>query len=125
MIAEITINIFLMMAMLFAAINFLQGTFSGKQNSQFRVIIPFESIFIKNIDSKIVLKADRLCFLICLLSTILTFINTILMLLVKMQNITVIFVASTLIIVWPIRLFFIFYYNKHIEKLPRIWFFKD
>ncbi len=125
MALEIAVNIFLTMAMLFAAICFLQGIFSGKQNSRFKIIIPLESIFIKNIDDKVALEADRLCFLICIFGAILTLINTILIFVVNMQNISMAIVVGSFIIAWLIRIFFIFHYNKHIENIPRIWFFKD
>ncbi len=123
---EIAVNLFLSFGMIVIAIGFLEGYFSGKQNSRWRVIIPFERIVFRDqIDNKVIQKVDQLNFLISLSGGLLTIANTILIYFAHIENISMLFLFISLILVWPARIIFIAHYKNRQEKLPKIWFFNN
>ena len=117
------INIILSFILFLIALMFIEGIWH-KKGKLVKAGLDIDNLFFPKLKDKRILKAgDQLAFLICILMSLCTLINGLLSLIFpSIENISGIFVFVTIILVWPIRILFIFLNrNKKDEEVSMIW----
>jgi hypothetical protein len=128
---EIFAIIFIAFAAIISAFMFLEGFFHGEANTKFRMIIDLDKIFFPKLQNKkLIAAADRLAFLICLLTSFLILtLGAIsisgLRFIEELINLSVALIFIAIVSGWITRYIFIYIYkDKPTDKIPRIWPFK-
>jgi hypothetical protein len=120
---NLVINIILVFVQVLMGLMFLEGIWH-KKGKAIKSCLDIDNLFFsKSKDKRIFKSGDRLAFLICLIMAICTLINSILFLIFpNIPNISAIFIFVSIILTWPLRIFFLFLNkDKSYDEVVRIW----
>lgn len=117
------INFIFSFVLMLIGLMFIEGIWR-KKGKIIKSGLNIDNLFFSNLQNKKLLKAgDQIGFLVCLLMSLLTLINGLLMIFFNtMPNISAIFIFIAVILSWPIRILYIYFRKDYSpEKTIRVW----